>query len=455
MKHWKIQLLFWAFFGSIAALGAVELKIVCTADLHGRVDKLAYLGTAIRAEKPDIILDCGDTFSGNFYSDADQGAAMVAALTRIGVDAWVWGNHEFEWDFAALRTLRTKFPAAVLGDWSAPELPGVLPYVILVKKGIRCAVIGMGAERQAARLLPDQKFTAEAPEEFLRRTLSAIRRESVDLVILVCHRGIYGKTGSLRKLLGNFPEIQLVFGGHTHRANAGEKLGAAYYLQSAGHGANAAAAVVEFNWFKRVKNISSYLIEPAETAAADIAELGAAQKAAFAESGKRVVATLPQILAQPEAREYDVGFARLGAEALRTAARSDFGLFQCGVGRRSRTAAITRLELFNLYPYRSEVIVATLTAEELANLLAEEIRLARSSKSSTSFGFAGFPGRLSGAIRPERFPAQSTVAMGSFTFCASSALEAVRRDPARWRRFGASELMVLENHLQSLNKESK
>lgn len=451
----KIRIFLFLFFTWLAALSAVELKIICTADLHGRADRLAYLGAAIRKEKPDILLDCGDSFSGNFYSDADGGATMVEALKRLGTEIWVWGNHEFELDFPALRALRAKFPGAVLGEWHSPELPGVLPYVILVKRGVRCAVIGMGAAHQSDRLLPDQPFTAIPAEEFLRRTLDEIRRESADFIILVCHRGIYGKNWNLRHLLRKFPEIQLVFGGHTHYGNAGQKLGRAYYLQSATHGANAAAAVVKFNFWKRAETIESYLIEPADTPAEDIAALASAQKAAFTPAAREVVATLDHPLAQPEPGEYDCKFARLGAEALRLGAGSDFGLFQCGAGRQTSSGDVTRSGLFSLYPFRSELIVAELSAEELAKLLTEELRIARSAKSRTTFGFAGYSGQLRGAIQPERFPRQSRVALGSFTFCASPALEAVRQDPKRWRRVGMTELTAIENYLKNKSGSDK
>ena len=78
----KIRIFLFLFFTWLAALSAVELKIICTADLHGRADRLAYLGAAIRKEKPDILLDCGDSFSGNFYSDADGGKQALEIMAE-------------------------------------------------------------------------------------------------------------------------------------------------------------------------------------------------------------------------------------------------------------------------------------------------------------------------------------------------------------------------------------
>ena len=99
--------------GRAADEKAVTVSILHTTDLHGHimptktyegvenVGGLARCVTQIRRwqkENPNfILLDIGDVYQGTHVSRATGGALMIDLFNRLNYDAWVLGNHEFDW----------------------------------------------------------------------------------------------------------------------------------------------------------------------------------------------------------------------------------------------------------------------------------------------------------------------------------------------------------------------
>ena len=91
----------------------VTISILHTTDLHGHIlptvdydghpnlGGLARCATQIRqwqSEAPNsILLDVGDVYQGTEVSLRARGANMIRCLNALRYDAWVVGNHEFDW----------------------------------------------------------------------------------------------------------------------------------------------------------------------------------------------------------------------------------------------------------------------------------------------------------------------------------------------------------------------
>lgn len=80
----------------------IEISIVGTNDVHGRVASLPILGgymSALRAARRGrvVLVDAGDMFQGTLESNPNEGAAVVEAYRALRYDAVAIGNHEFDY----------------------------------------------------------------------------------------------------------------------------------------------------------------------------------------------------------------------------------------------------------------------------------------------------------------------------------------------------------------------
>src|SRR2546423_12355254 len=107
-----------AFPTLASASPALEPDLVCisilpTTALHGHIlptsdyDGTANLGGLARCvtqiqhwrrQNPNsILIDVGDVYEGTDVSLRNKGALMIDLLNHLEYDAWVVGNHEFDW----------------------------------------------------------------------------------------------------------------------------------------------------------------------------------------------------------------------------------------------------------------------------------------------------------------------------------------------------------------------
>ncbi len=233
----------------LAAATAREVRITLlhTTDLHGHIrpTEIAYpkesadtnLGgfarcatmiAKLRAENPNCLLvDNGDTIQGTPASLMTGGLTMVRALNHLRYDAWVWGNHEFDWGADKLERCAAVAEMPILagnirGD--RPAITGKLrPYIIEDRDGVRVAVIGLNSPGipnwSRPWLIPNMVF--EQSPSALRRILPEVKRQKADVIVLAAHQG-YRDHGDdhanqINDIARSFPEIDAIIGGHTHR----------------------------------------------------------------------------------------------------------------------------------------------------------------------------------------------------------------------------------------------
>src|ERR1041384_3790101 len=109
----------------------VCISILHTTDLHGHIlptvdyagnrDRggLARCSTQIRLwreENPNsILVDIGDVYQGTDVSLRNKGALMIDLFNHLNYDAWVVGNHEFDWGIEPFHDALQKSAMPVLG----------------------------------------------------------------------------------------------------------------------------------------------------------------------------------------------------------------------------------------------------------------------------------------------------------------------------------------------------
>lgn len=230
---------------TISILHTTDLHghILPTTDYHGRPDLggFARCVTQInrwRAENPNsLLLDVGDLYQGTQFALADKGSAMIDLLNLLRYDAWIIGNHEFDWGIdpfieavqrsampvLAANTLLSGRPAG-LSDSPHP-LGKIKPFILREFAGIKIAVVGLTTPGMPFWF--PSAFTAglefQNPVEPARRALAEARSLGANAFILAGHMGLKERTGGddfanrVMALTAEFPEVAVFIAGHTHQ----------------------------------------------------------------------------------------------------------------------------------------------------------------------------------------------------------------------------------------------
>jgi len=187
----------------------------------------ASLATFIKRERSEaaargaavVATDGGDWYQGTIEGNETKGRLSIQFFERLGVDAAVIGNHEYDFGPENVKQLCELATFPVLGanilvaDAAEPTLCDyVQPFHIVTVHGLRIAIVGLVTEdTKAVSTGPWGEADFEAEAAALERVLPAAKAES-DVVVLVTHSGL----STDRELAKKFPEIPLILGGHSH-----------------------------------------------------------------------------------------------------------------------------------------------------------------------------------------------------------------------------------------------
>ena len=233
---------------ALAAEGETHLTIIGTSDTHGNIwgysyedmkestgDGLARVSTyvsQVREENPNTILvDAGDTIQGtimtdDLYSKDTTDHPVPAALDYMGYDAWVLGNHEFNFGVDTLKEIiaQTDVPvlAANIKNADGSYFTGA-GYTIVERGGAKVAIIGVttpniprwdGTKQGVADL------TFESMADAVADCIEEIG-DGADVIMVSTHAGLsaeYSTDGAdaAQTILDKCPEVDVLQLGHTH-----------------------------------------------------------------------------------------------------------------------------------------------------------------------------------------------------------------------------------------------
>ncbi len=223
----------------------VEFTVLHTTDLHGHVapttdyDGRTDVGGVLRVatlieqlrgqQRNTLLLDCGDLYQGSAESYLTDGRIMIRSLNWLRYDAWILGNHEFDWGLDKMKRLvgASSVPVLAANIVSRPgkpaPFPEVLPYLIREVDGIKIAVVGLITPGVPTWSTPDLLGDAifERSVDALKRVMPAVRAESPDVLLLATHQGCKRRgddhANEVNAIAREFPEFDVIIGGHTHQ----------------------------------------------------------------------------------------------------------------------------------------------------------------------------------------------------------------------------------------------
>src|SRR5438034_9149994 len=233
---------------------AVCISILHTTDLHGHIlptsdydgnpDRggMARCVTQIRhwrQENPNsILIDIGDVYQGTDVGLRSKGELIIDLFNHLKYDAWIIGNHEFDWGIETFEQALQRSTMPVLatnailegrpaGEFSDAKHPfaKVQPFILKEIAGIKLAIIGVTTPGMTFWLRPEftRGIDFQYPLESVRRATARAKSEGADAIVLAGHMGLKARSGgddfanTVMALTSEFPEAAVFIAGHTHQ----------------------------------------------------------------------------------------------------------------------------------------------------------------------------------------------------------------------------------------------
>lgn len=383
--------------------GDVGLTILHINDFHGRVlpsleksidEKVqvggaAYLARMIgdrRAGDPEgtILLSAGDMFQGSPVSNIFRGEPVIEIMNYLAFDAMAIGNHEFDWGLDVLERLRASaafpFLSANIEHREGRSLSGMKPYILLERKGMKIAVIGISTPETAYTTKPDivKDLVFLDPEKVLPGLISEVRRKGAKLVIVLSHLGFDAD----KKLAEAVQGIDLIVGGHSHTAVTDPpKVGKTIVVQAGYYGYY--LGVLEVRIDPETGSVTEY------TTAKELKTVFAGPEEGFDERVDRIVARYNDRLKESFSetvgetsvdlvRNYneESNIGNLITDAMRERAGADIAFASSGGIRMDIPAGkITREQVFGLLPFDNVLITVDLAGGQIREVLEQSAAL--------------------------------------------------------------------------------
>jgi 5'-nucleotidase / UDP-sugar diphosphatase len=235
-----------------AASDTVQISILHTTDLHGHIlPTTDYQGNADlggfarcvtqirrwrRQNRNSILIDIGDVYQGTDVSLRTNGALMIDLFNHLKYDAWIVGNHEFDWGLEPFMNALAKSNMPVLaanmlmeGKPSGEILPKpfvkIQPFILKEMDRIKIAIIGLTTPGMPFWFRPEfiRGFDFEYSVEPVRRAINKAKIDGADAIVLAGHMGLKPRTGgddfanNIVALTAEFPGVAAFIAGHTHQ----------------------------------------------------------------------------------------------------------------------------------------------------------------------------------------------------------------------------------------------
>lgn len=221
-----------------------QLNLFYLNDTHGAVLKssnelgLANIANYIITKQKELVdqtvfVTGGDMLQGQLISNTNKGAVMIESLNEMNLDAFVIGNHEFDWGLDIVldyfndtnQDVKANFPllgANVIEKATNERPKGIDSHVIINRNKLRIGIIGAIGNGQESsinyRRVEPYKFTDAF--DAIYDTVEEIK-DDVDLILV----GVHDSNDDLNSRISRLSKVQTIFNAHEHSSHTDEYYG--------------------------------------------------------------------------------------------------------------------------------------------------------------------------------------------------------------------------------------
>ncbi len=390
------------------------ISVIHTTDLHGHilptstyegvtnVGGLARCSTLIREwrrQNPhNLLIDVGDLYQGTHVSRRNEGALMVKLVNKLHYDAWVLGNHDFDWGIepaqAAVRgsnmpvltanlEIDGKAPGRLSGD--SHPFSKVAPFIIREIAGFRIGIVGLTTPGLPYWLRPEvlAGLVPTDPAIAVAAAIAEMKTQGVDAIIAAGHMGSHWGNDDfanrVEAITKSNPDLDVYLGGHTHSDSPSLNINRVLYTQANYYGINLGRVDLTFSRSSRKlidKRAFTVFMDRRFELDPFVLAIARDEIDVAAEELARPIGTVTQVLRGKYEPGIPNGQERLIAAGIRHALAQkqipiDAVLHGAFVETDMQPGGKTVADLWEIIPYENMIVTTSLTPEQLVVVLEE------------------------------------------------------------------------------------
>lgn len=353
-----------------------ELVILSVNDMHGKIENMprfAFVADSLRNIYPElIIVSAGDNRTGNPYNDKFPGQPnfpMINMMNEIGFDVSALGNHEFDGNIDGIRYFvnTTKFPVICANTYFTgyPDLQ--LPdYVTVTRridgKDVKTIFLGMIETENDGKPSSHEKNMINVDFKPAESVIGdyLYLKDSCDVFVLLSH---CGKDEEI-KFANQFPEFDMIIGGHSHDLYTHQFDDGVLYTQSKSYITYATVSKIRFK-NGDIVSVEAQPIDLRKVTKVDD-KIQKEVDGYYANPDFHVVLGTAKTL-------FD-GWDALGAfmaDAVRYITKAEIGMQNPGGVRLDSLHGgnINKADIFALDPFDNELVIAKMTGKQIEDYL--------------------------------------------------------------------------------------
>lgn len=375
----------------------------------GGFEELWWIADSLRKAKPDnLFLDAGDVMTGTPISDmvhrGAYGGGLFEMMNLLEYDAWTFGNHDLDISQSNLIALTriAKFPtlSSNMVDTAGRFPLNNIRYLILDRGGLRVGIIGIMTKElfsltntnnlKGLRVLPPIATIQPIIDELDPKT---------DLIIALTHQGVDEDSILAMGTRG----IDIIIGGHSHtRLNRPKTVNGVIIGQAGANCEQVGELEVTVENDSVIKhNGKLHQLWKRDRPSSEMGKMAAKFKDEVQEKFSEVLGSVASDLKR--ARSVETAIGNFVTEAILTGSGAQIAVTNTsGIRKDINAGKITRLDLYELSPFRNYVSIATVSGKELRELVSRYVRASDAGEASIQIaGIECIWSRVDGAVHLE------------------------------------------------------
>ena len=284
--------------------------------------------------------------------------------------------------FAMLR--RVKRISRIEDRGASNSTKEILSWKIYTRNNIKIAVIGMTSPYLKYWLWGKghERYKVAPISETLAKVMPEVLKANPDFTVLAIHHGVYnskrfpGNDNFLRTVIKKYPQIDIVFGGHTHQRYPGENLyNSSVYVQPGAHAEYFSKVEVTVDKYgENSPKIQTELIPVQSTIKPDkeLADIAADSINKSSLKRREIIGKTSMVIDDKGTPGIDNKMSRFFANAVLYVVKADAVMCTVINPGYNLSGNITYDDIFNICPYEDSIGILSLSHDELRTIIKEQ-----------------------------------------------------------------------------------